>query len=504
MKSKDRSPAERVQEFLAEVGFIWGPEPEIYGGLAGFYTYAPLGKQLKQNVEQTIRQFFIREEFWEVECPTIMPAIVWEASGHLGGFSDPLISCSGCKSTFRVDKLIEEFTEAGVAGKSHAELLEIMVEHKLKCPSCGKAFIMEIKKHSLMMGTTIGVDTEAYNRPETATTTYLPFLRYVDFFRKILPFGVFQIGKAYRNEISPRQHVTRGREFTQAEAQLFLFSGQKKEFEKFSHVTKIKAQLWSEGLQKKGDEPIEITFGDALKKGMFKNKAYAWGVAQAWKLFLEIGIPAEKMRLRQHHSDEKAFYADDAWDLEINTHSFGWLECCGVHDRTDYDLKQHAQFSKQRLVAFNEETKQQEIPHIIEIAFGTDRPTYALLDLHLDHKEDGGRVVHIPAKLAPVSCGIFPLMNKPELISISQKLFREMLQNVVCVHEHSGTVGKRYARNDEKGVPFCITVDYDSIEKGDVTIRDRDTTKQVRVKIKDVVSVIKKLVNNEIKFSDLK
>jgi len=212
---------EKISSLAKRRGFIY-PGSEIYGGLAGFYDYGPLGKLLKNNVEKAIRDTFQVNDFWEVECPTILPAKVWEASGHLGGFSDPLIVCSKCKAHFRVDKLIEEL-HPGEKVKTEG-YLAFIDERGITCPSCQSPFIKEIKKHSLMLRTTVGLDYEAYNRPETATTTYLPFPRYFEFFRKKLPFGVFQIGKAYRNEISPRQFVLRMRECTQAEAQLFIFA----------------------------------------------------------------------------------------------------------------------------------------------------------------------------------------------------------------------------------------------------------------------------------------
>src|SRR3989338_7621909 len=212
--------------FMQNKGFVYGPFPEIYNGVAGFYTYGPLGKLLKNNVENTIRKVFQKHDFWEVECPTVMPAPVWKASGHLGGFTDPMIQCSKCKAHFRVDHLIKEKEpDFEPAGK---DLLALIKKYKIMCSSCGSALKDEIKRHSLMMQTTIGLDIEAYNRPETATTTYLPFLRYNEFFRKKYPFGVFQIGKAYRNEISPRMFICRMREFTQAEAQMFIFADQKK------------------------------------------------------------------------------------------------------------------------------------------------------------------------------------------------------------------------------------------------------------------------------------
>ncbi len=491
--------AEKLKElvsYIVEKGFIWGPEPEIYGGTAGFYTYAPLGKLLKNNVEGAIRSVLQANDFWEVECPTVMKKEVWEASGHLGGFSDPMIQCSKCESIFRVDTLLEE---QGI--KPDNDLLKQVNDSKIKCPSCKGSFKNEIKKHSLMMRTTVGVDTEAYNRPETATTTYLPFQRFADFFRKKVPFGVFQIGKAYRNEISPRQHVMRCREFTQAEAQLFIEKSQKDSFEKYEKVKNEKLPFWPHQLQEKG-KPKIMTLDEALKNKYLKNKAYAWCLFIAYKLFREIGIPEEKIRMRQHFPEEKAFYADDAWDLEINLNTFGWFECCGIHDRTDYDLKQHAKFSGKKLEMFSEDLKKNIVPHVLEIAFGTDRPVFALLDLFYEkkEKEDGKSLLKLPVKLAPVKVAIFPLMNKDELLSISNKVYDELSKNFVAVFDKSGAIGRRYLRQDEIGTPFCLTVDFDSVKGNDITLRERDSAKQKRVKIKDLSEILRKLINKEVKF----
>ncbi len=487
--------------FMQQRGFVYGPEPEIYGGLAGFYTYGPLGKLLKNNVEAEIRRVYQQHKFFEVQCPIIMPRIVWEASGHLKGFIDKVIFCSKCNSSFRADHLIENLESTD----DHYILKEIE-KRKLKCSSCGSPFKMDVKKHNLMMKTTIGIDTEAYNRPETATTTYLPFLRYYDYFRKKFPFGVFQIGYAFRNEISPRQHLLRMREFTQAEAQIFIFESQKNNFEDFEKVKKEKLLLWTAELQKAKQKEQEFTLEEGVKKKILGSKAYAYSLYLAYKLFVSLGIDKKNIRLRQHLDDEKAFYAIDAWDLEIFTNSFGWVECCGVHDRGCYDLTQHAKFSKQDLGVFNEETKKKEIPHILEIAFGTDRPVFALLDNFYNkmNKEEGKTTFQIPIHIAPIKVAIFPLMKKPELVGIAEKVYEELTKEMVCVYDESGSIGKRYLRANSDGIPYCLTIDYDSIQKKDLTIRDRDTEAQIRVKISDLPNIIRDLVTNKIKFNEIK
>ena len=504
------SNLQELTSFLQQKGFIWGPEPELYGGLSGFYTYAPLGKLLKNRVEQVIRNRFTQDDFFEVECPTIMPKAVWEASGHLGGFSDPVISCGKCKANFRADNLIKEF----VPGVTDNELmgndnkLRIIREKKIVCPVCKGNLVPEIKTHSLMMRTTIGLDIEAYNRPETATTTYLPFIRYHDFFRKKYPFGVFQIGKAYRNEISPRQHVLRQREFTQAEGQLFIFKDQKNNFEKFDNVKDRKLPLWSSQLQAQNKDPEHISLADALSKGYLKNQAYAWSLFLAYDLFVHMGIPEDRIRMRQHHPDEKAFYADDAWDVEIKLNTFGWFEMCGVHDRTDYDLKQHGKAAGKDLAVQKEETsKDKEIPHIIEIAFGSDRPTFAVLDIFYDKKADGeGKtILHLPVQLAPVHVAVLPLLNKDGLPELARQVSLDLkkIPGLISKYDSTASIGKRYLREAEAGTPFCVTIDHQSKEDGTVTLRERDSEAQKRIKISHLSQVLSDLAIGKRKFSEI-
>lgn len=491
-----------LSAFMQDKGFVYGPSPEIYGGLAGFFDYGPMGKLLKNNVEAAIRKVFQRNTFFEVECPTIMPRIVWEASGHLGGFTDPLIKDKSGNS-YRVDKLIEEhflknnldFDSVKVDGATDEELINIINQYNIKSPS-DEELVPEITQHNLMMKTTVGLDTESYNRPETATTTYLPFLRYMNFFRDKLPGGVFQIGKAYRNEISPRQYMLRMREFTQAEAQLMLFESQKNNFEKFETVKDKQLPLWPANKQESGYDASTMTLGEAINNTVLKNQAYAWTLALAYDVFIAMGIPSERIRLRQHNQDEMAFYADDAWDLEVNLNTFGWTEMCGIHDRNDYDLKTHSKFSHKELVARNEETGEKETPHILEIAFGVDRPTFALLDIFYDEKEkvEGKTQFALPYHVAPVKFAVLPLTNK--LHDQAYKLYEDLQEHYICFYDKSGSVGKRYLRADSVGIPYCITYDFDTLEKEDqpITIRDRNTGEQHSVPLKMLHEKLRELV----------
>ena len=478
--------------FVQESGLIWGPEPEIYGGLAGFYTYGPLGKLLKNKVENSVRHVFNFNNFRELEGPTIMPDKVWKASGHLGTFSDRIITCSKCNAVFRADKIVEEKFDVSADGFSDSKLLDFIREKKINCPSCSGRFIDKLERQSLMMKTKVA-GQDASLRPETATVTYLPFIRMYQYFRKKLPFGVFQIGKAYRNEISPRQSVLRGREFTQAEGQLFIDPKEKDNWEKFDSVKEEKLPLWDYTLQDAGKSPVSMSLENALKKKLVSTKAYAWCLWLAYAQFKKFGIPEDRIRIRQHHPNERAFYAADAWDIEIKTNNYGWVEVCGVHDRTDYDLKQHSKESGVVLEAIREDGTR-FVPHILEIAFGTDRPTYALIDLFYEKKSDGdGKTVFkVPYDMAPISVSVFPLMKKPELIEIAEKIYGNLSKDFIAEYDASGSIGKRYLRSMISGTPFAVTIDYDSIKDKAVTVRDRDTGKQERVKIKELVDFISK------------
>ncbi|MFA5763300.1 MAG: glycine--tRNA ligase [archaeon] len=480
-----------LAKYLAEQDFVYGPEPELYTPVAGFYSYGLLGKEMKNNVENEIRKVFTRNNFFEVEMPLVTPEIVWKASGHLDGFNDPVVMCSKCKSSFRADKIIEEQTAIAADAFNDEQLIATIKEHEINCPSCKGRFDLTIKRQSLMMKTIIGTDTVCYNRPETATTTYLPFKRYANFFRGKLPFTVFQIGKAFRNEISPRQHLLRQREFTQAEAQMFLSKEQKENFELFDSVKDIKLPLWNEALQKEEKTPALISLQEAIDKKFLKNKAYAWSLYLAYSVFTEIGIPQEKIRFRQHWADEKAFYADDAWDLEIELNSFGWTECCGVHDRTTYDLTQHAKFSKQDL-SVRLESGEKIVPHVIEIAFGVDRPFFALLDLAFFRRDDAKRtVLSLPSNIAPLKVGLFPLLKKDGLPEKAKEIKVELQQHFRTYYDESGSIGKRYSRQDANGTPYCITVDHQTLEDNTVTIRERDSLKQIRINVNELTQKLR-------------
>ncbi|MGM5483906.1 MAG: glycine--tRNA ligase [Nanobdellota archaeon] len=499
-KEKSTKAREELMQYISEKGFVYGPSPEIYGGVTGFYDFGPLGKILKNNIENTIRKTFIKNELYEVECPIVTPKAVWEASGHLGGFSDPLLKCKKCSAIWRADSIIEEQKDVDADNMTIEQLKQYLENNQIKCPSCKEILSSDVKQHNLMLKTNVGIDTEMYNRPETATTTYLPFLNYLRFFRDKLPFGVFQIGNAYRNEISPRQQLIRGREFTQAEAQLFIFGDQKQEFSKYEELKNTKLPFLSAKSQK-SDEQIEtITLNEAMEKGLLKNKAYAWALAMNYKLFKNMGFSDKNIRLKQHLPEKLAFYAEDAWDLEIFLQSYGWIECCGVHDRTDYDLKTHSKHSGKNLTALNEKTGQKETPHIIEIAIGPNRLLMATLDNFYYNKEhnEGKTKLKLPHKLSPIKIGVMPLMKKPPLMEKAKEIYENLSEEYYTQLDTSGSIGKRYLRQDSVGTPFCITIDFETIEEGEnkntVTIRERDSEEQTRVPIKEINQWIKERI----------
>jgi glycyl-tRNA synthetase len=437
--------------------------------------------------------------FYEVEAPTIMPRQVWKASGHLDTFVDPMILCSDCDGSFRADKLIEENYDVVADGMSDEDLLTFIADNDITCPACGGTFDMEIQDYNLMMQTEVG-GTEAYNRPETATTTYLPFQRYWRFFRKQLPIKVFQIGKAFRNEISARQHVLRGREFTQAESQIFVTEEMKHDWDEYDDIKDTELPLWTAEQQEDDGSVQRMTLAEAVENDVVTSEAYAWCLYVAYDLFRSVGIPADRIRYREHQEDEKAHYARDAWDLEIDLNSFGWTECCGVHDRGQYDLSQHSEHSPEDL-SFTDNHGNEVMPHILEIAFGTDRPTFAVLDIFYEPDEDR---LGIPPHIAPLDVAVFPLVTKDDLPDVARELYHRLHDSRFDVeYDDAGSIGKRYARNDAKGTALCLTVDFDTLDDNTVTLRERDSTEQVRVPIADIAETVRNYLYGDVPFGEL-
>ena len=493
MKIEDN--IDTFNSLLRRRGFIWGPFPEIYGGLAGFYSYGPAGKALKNNIISIFRRELRAFGFGEVECPEILPKIVWEASGHLERFIDPIIRCKKCNAMIRADKFLQEqLPDQTTDGLSFEDMDKLIEQHGFTCLKCNTP-LEKIEEYNLMLKTSVGNNVTAYLRPETATTTYLLFNRLNQDARRQYPLKVFQYGKAYRNEISPRQQVLRMRAFEQFEIQLFIGKEQEMNFEEFEEIKNTKLPLldWK-SQESKIVIPSSISLEEAINTGILKKPAFAYCLFLGYYLISKLGFPEETIRFRQHSPNEMAHYADDAWDLEINTKQYGWVEICGIHDRTDYDLKRHGSFSNQNFeIPMSKDTNLKEIPQILEIAFGPDRIVYTLLE-SIFNVEDERIILKLNPQLAPNLVAVFPLVrNKENIVKLAKKVHKQILDNRnTSFFDSAGSIGKRYRRQDELGTPYCITIDYDSLDDNTVTLRYRDTMVQKRVSISEILNIINK------------
>jgi len=483
---------EKVMDISLRRGFVW-PSFEIYGGAKGFYDYGPMGALLKRNIEELVRkQYVVEDGCFEVSCPTVTPEDPWVASGHVKSFSDLLVECTKCGEPYRADHLVEEHVDVQTDGMGLAEIQKHIEDAKIVCPKC-KGTLSEPYDYNLMFQTYIGPGKNkvtAYLRPETAQTTYLLFKRLYNTGRERLPLGVLQIGHSFRNEISPRQGMLRLREFTQAEVQYFM-DPENKDNGRLDEVKDQKVRVWSEELQNAEKDPEEMTIGQVMDKGIIKIPMIGYTLARAWQLFLKIGIDEKRLQLRQHKSDEKAFYSSDTWDIEYKSKDFGRVEMIGISDRTDYDLTAHQNLSKQSMEVSKDCRK--FVPHVVEVAFGIDRPFYCAMEsCYVEETGEKPReYFKFPKEVAPYRAAVFPLMKKDGIPEKAREVFDKIKDAGYFVQmDISGSIGKRYARADEIGIPFCITVDYDTLEDGTVTIRDRDTMQQKRVKIEDVVKEI--------------
>ncbi|MFX1314987.1 MAG: glycine--tRNA ligase [Promethearchaeota archaeon] len=493
MKIEDN--IETFNSLVKRRGFIWGPSPEIYGGFAGFYSYGPAGMALKNNILSLFRKELRYFGFGEVECPTIMPEIVWKASGHLERFIDPVIRCEKCNTLYRADNFLQDqIPDLKIDGLSFQEMESLIEKHNLTCPKCGTP-LDKIEEYNLMLKTQVGNNVNAYLRPETATTTYLLFNRLDQDARRQYPIKVYQFGKAYRNEISPRQGVLRMRAFDQFEIQMLIGKQQEMEFEDYNEIKTNDLPLLNWKLQEKNIiKPQFISLENAIKKRILEKPAFAYCLYVGYYLTKILGFPNEVIRFRQHSINERAHYADDAWDLEIKTRQFGWVEICGIHDRTDYDLRRHAEFSNQNFeVSMGTDPTIKEIPQVLEIAFGIDRIIYTLLESAF-LVEEGRIILKLNPQLSPNTVAVFPLVrNKPDINNLALKVHRNLLENRIgSFFDSSGSIGKRYRRQDELGTPYCLTIDYESFTDNSVTLRDRDTMEQVRVEISEIPEIIKR------------
>jgi glycyl-tRNA synthetase len=483
---------DEMATFCKKKGIVY-QSGEIYGGMSGFFDYGPLGVEIKRNIEQQLWHRFVRSrpDVVGIEAAIITNTTVWKASGHADCFGDILLECKKCKQRFRGDHLIEDTLKIRADGISKEEINQKVSENKIKCPNC-KGDLGEARQFNLMFETNVGPvgGNIAYLRPETAQLIFADFRLVQENARMKLPFGIAQVGKAFRNEISPRDFMFRCREFEQFEIEFFIHPNKADECD-IKDIEKMEINALLEGKK----DQVKITIKELVSKKVM-SKWHAHWLAQFYRFFLDLGIKKENLRIRQHVKDELAHYAKACFDIEYQF-PFGWKEIHGNADRQQFDLTQHAKFSTKDLSIFDEETKEKVIPCVIEPSQGIGRAMLAFLyDAYTDDKERGNIVLKLSPKLSPTKVGVFPLVgNKPEIVEIAKKIFNDLKNDISCQYDHSGSVGRRYARADEIGIPFCITVDFESIDDKSVTIRDRDTTKQERVKIAELKGKLISMLN---------
>ena len=468
---------EDMTNFCKRRGFVY-PSADIYGGLAGFWDFGHLGVELNNNLKKEWWNFHVRqrEDVVGIDGSIMTNPKVWEASGHVGGFNDVLVICKKCKKADKIDK--------------H----EIK---KVKCSFCnGEIDWGKTKEIDQMFKTNVGIGGFTYLRPETAQLIFTNFKFVQDNARLSLPFGIAQIGKAFRNEIAPRDFLFRMREFEQMEIEYFVDPNEKCPYK----IGDTKTLVYSEEMQKNNKGPSKMKFKEAHKKGIIKTGWHAYWLEQEFLWFINLGANPEKFRIRQHVSEEKSHYALDTWDLEYNF-PFGWKELQGMANRSDFDLKQHQKYSKTNLEIMNSKGEK-ILPNVIcEPSQGVGRAFLVFMfDAYTYDSQRNNVVLKLNPKLAPIKTAIFPIVKKPEFEKIAKKIFDDLKKEFNVAYDKSGSIGKRYARNDEIGTPYCITIDDGSLKNKDVTIRQRDTAKQIRVKTSDLKKVLKNLIKEEIKF----
>ena len=547
-------------------GFLW-KSSEIYGGIAGFYDYAPMGSLLKHNIENIWRDYYlIQEGCLEIESNLINPEEIFKASGHLDEFEDILVECKKCKSAFRADLLIEKYIN-NPDSLSIEAIEKAISKYKISCQDC-KGELSKPYYFNLMFKTYIGASSKrpAYLRPETAQGIFINFSNLYRVARMKLPFGVCQIGKCFRNEISPRQGIIRVREISMAECEYFVNPNDKSH----SKFNEIKNEILT--LVTNENKELRIGIGEAIKKGIIKNESLGYFIVLTKNFLIDIGIDKEKLRFRQHLKDEMAHYAKDCWDAEIllSIGDESWIEVVGIADRACYDLERHIQFSGENLTAFDKFDEPREIekevilanlsklgpifkkdagkvkdlleklkikdvndknevllnldereitvnkdffeiikvkekitgkniiPNVIEPSYGIDRIFYAVLE-HSYYKrmESNYNVLKLKPNVAPIKVGIFPLMSRDKMDKIAKEI-EKTLRNakITTYYDDSGSIGRRYARMDEIGTPYCITIDYQTIEDNTVTIRERDSTSQYRISIDKIVNKVIEYISN--------
>lgn len=469
---------------LALTRSIFLPSNEPYGSVSGFYDYGPVGKRIKQNIEQLFRQIFIREPgAHEVETSMVTPEIVLKASGHVDSFADPVTVCSDCKQRIRADSFVEEQTSKKWDGKL-ASLDETIREGQLRCPSCKNGKLSNAHLSNLMFATRIGgEEMPAYLRPETAQGIFTAFPRLFRNHGAKLPLAIAQIGKSFRNEISPRKGLVRMREFTQMELEYFFNPG-RGSMEGFAQVAETRMRMQINGQMR------EKTARQLVQEGIAANEIMAYFLAKEWEFYQRCGLDQKRMYFRVLGAEERPHYSKSNIDLEVET-SHGAIEVNGNAYRTDYDLSRHAEFSKQDLSVFIEEEKKKLVPHVFEASLGVDRLVFCILEHTFREKQETENSkdwdwFDLPPAIAPYDCAVFPLMKKDGLSEKAQEIAHALRREFNVFYQESGAIGRRYAKADEIGIAYASTVDYQTLEDGTVTIRYRNDGKQERIKITDL------------------
>ena len=478
--------AETIMNIATKRGFFF-PTAEIYNAKAGFWTYGHLGSSMKKRWENLWRHYFLdlHDNYFEIEGSNILPKEVFESSGHLKNFNDPLTECKKCKFRFRADELIEDELDKKVDGMKESDMDILIKTNKLKCPKCGGE-LDNVRRFNMMFDVKIGAIGEdiAYLSPETAQNPFISFKREFLALRERLPLGLAVIGKAFRNEISPRQGFFRLREFTQAELQIFFDKDEinKADIEKdYNLIIKF--------AKDKKEKEVETSKLDI-------EKFYVYHMIKIQKFYLEIlKIPKEKFRFRELDEKERAFYNKIHFDIELDLETLkGWKEVAGLHYRGDHDLKGHQEGSKEKLeVTVN---GKKVLPHVLELSFGVDRNIWALLDLFF--KEEKERTLfEFPAELAPLDLSVNPLVNKDGIDEEGREVYERLRKSFKVFYDDSGSIGRRYRRADEVGIKANVTIDHQTMEDHTITLRDRDSMKQIRIDLQFMEERIQRFLNGE-------
>jgi len=478
--------SDEIMDVALRRGFIF-PSSEIYGGISGFYDYGHLGTLMRKKWENAWRRHYLglNPNFFEIDATHIMPKNVFVGSGHLENFNDPLTECEKCHSRFRADHLVEEFLERSAEGMSSEEMSSLLKESNIPCPKCG-GHLLDVRMFNMMFELSVGASGEseiAYLRPETAQGAFLAFKRSFNALRGKLPMGLAIVGRAYRNEISPRQGFYRLREFNQAELQVFFDPDTIEDHPDFESIKDVKLRMFP--LQNRASGEVDDVTASDLNTNFGIPKFYIYHLAKIQEFYLDkMKFPRELFRFRELSEEERAFYNKIHWDVEVYTESLGgFKEMGGLHYRTDHDLGGHQNASGERLDV-NVDGKK-FVPHVLELSFGVDRNFWTLLDVF--YKDEGDRkVISLPKEVAPFRAGIFPLQKKEDLEKVAKKVYTELKECYDVFYDDSGSIGRRYRRQDEIGTPFGVTIDFQTLEDNTVTIRERDSMNQHRVKLDEI------------------